>query len=209
MALDSFSTCVSAAGSIALYLESYERVHTFQQVPYFLFYAAYVSATIHVRIAAQKQLESTSFTHLLISLRIFEKNKETSVAQKVKSRIEKLMIQMGVELPTTDISSRYMAEWQQQESLPTKAMWRHSSDAQSSQQEPGLPTIDHPLTSGSWNAEGSDLDALLRSFKSPSQDAGSAFQPADTSSETIATEPFDATYHIGDDELYGFDAPGI
>lgn len=92
MALDSFSTCASAAESIAMYLDSYKRTHTFRSVPYPLLYTAFVSATIHVRIAAQKQLETNAIVHLITSLRVFDANLEgRPSAQKARFRIEQLM----------------------------------------------------------------------------------------------------------------------
>ena len=210
MALDSFSTCASAADTIGLYLKSYERTHTFEGVPYFLFYAAYVSATIQVRIAAQKQLEANAFTHLLTSLRVFDENKtERSLAQKAKSRIEKLMMHTGVEFSTMGTSLQDMPEPQQRDILPTTATWPNFHDVQSSQQQQTSTTFDSHLASKSWDMDGLDIDALLQSFESASQYTESSFQPPGTLSGSMNTEAFNEPNNLGYHELYGFDSPGF
>ena len=86
VALESFSSCVGAADSIAQYLDSYNRAHTFKKLPYFLFYASYVSATIHVRIAAQKQLETNAYAYLRTCFQIFDSDMEgNSAAARAKA----------------------------------------------------------------------------------------------------------------------------
>ena len=100
VALNSFSSCVAAADSIAQYLDSFKRAHTFQKAPYFLIYAAYVSATIHVRIAAQKQLETNAYEYLRTCFQVFDLcNEGNTAAVNCKNVIQRLMGRMGVSLP--------------------------------------------------------------------------------------------------------------
>ena len=103
VALDSFSSCVAAADNIAQYLDSFNRAHTFKKLPYFLFYASYVSATIHVRIAAQRQLESNAYVYLRTCFLVFDVNAEgNNAAAKAKMVIQQLMDRMGVSLPSEE-----------------------------------------------------------------------------------------------------------
>lgn len=210
MALDSFSTCASAAASIALYLESYERVHTFLRVPYFLFYAAYVSATIHVRIAAQKNIETNAISHLRTSLRVFDANRnERSSGQKAKSRLERLMIQLGVECPNIDTSFQGTAQSPQMDTSPTQASWSNLNTVPSSLQQQTPPTVDSHSASELWNMGRLDVDALFRDFKSPSQNIGGTLQPPDSLANATDTELFNMHFDLGDHELYGFETAGV
>ncbi|KAJ3543638.1 hypothetical protein NM208_g3465 [Fusarium decemcellulare] len=54
-ARDAFSHCATAALEIHRMLQLYRRHFCLKSVPYFISYATYVSATIHVRMAAQKE----------------------------------------------------------------------------------------------------------------------------------------------------------
>ena len=190
LALDSFSTCASAAENLALCLESYERVHTFSRVPYFLFYAAYVSATIHVRIAAQKNLDSNALAHLLTSLRVFDANiGERSSVQKAKSRIQALMRQSGIGSSTTSHTVLEAATMDGNCLPPT-------------------PNVDPQLAPELWDMEDFDVDALLRSFSPTCLDRQSSFYPPGTASDASYAEVPDLSFDLRNHELYGFDALG-
>jgi len=54
-ARDAFSTCSTAAFEIDRILRTYEKYYCFKNMPYIISYSTYVSATIHVRLAAQKE----------------------------------------------------------------------------------------------------------------------------------------------------------
>ena len=106
VALNCFSSCVAAADSIGQYLESFKRAHTFKKAPNFLFYASYVSATIHVRIAAQKQLETNAYAYLRTCFLFFDANRDDSpAATKAISIIEHLMKRVDVRLPCEQLIS--------------------------------------------------------------------------------------------------------
>ncbi|KAJ4252919.1 hypothetical protein NW762_010825 [Fusarium torreyae] len=52
---EAFSNCATAALEIHQILQLYKQYFCFKTAPYFISYATYVSATIHVRMAAQKR----------------------------------------------------------------------------------------------------------------------------------------------------------
>ncbi|KAH8689158.1 putative nitrogen assimilation transcription factor nirA [Talaromyces proteolyticus] len=61
---DSFATCATAASEIDATLRLYRQHFCIMAVPYFMSYATYVSATIHVRIAAQSGPGSEAYLSL-------------------------------------------------------------------------------------------------------------------------------------------------
>ncbi|KAL8722083.1 MAG: hypothetical protein Q9225_001370 [Loekoesia sp. 1 TL-2023] len=211
LGLESFSTCASAAEKIAAYLDSYRRVHTFQRAPYALLYAAYVSATIHVRIAAQKQLETNAIAHLITCLQVFDENKkERSSAQKAKSIIEGLMARMGVGIAPAGLPARVDVESQQQASSTTRGNWAESKDDQLPQQEQATPRIDsESSTDLAWNINDLDFDAILQSFNMTPPNLYNVAKQPEPSSTITDTTPSNAPYTFPSDELYGFDAAGL
>lgn len=61
---DSVATCAMAASEIDAILRIYQQDYCINAVPYFMSYATYVSATIHVRIAAQSGPGSEAYRSL-------------------------------------------------------------------------------------------------------------------------------------------------
>ena len=159
--LESFSTCAAAADNIALYLESYERVHSFSRAPFPLFYATYITATIHVRVAKQKQVETNAYTHLRTCLRVFEANcREVPEARLAISIIRKLMDRLGVDAPNAGVFSYDQAATQRQPSMSenTGALGPNSQDSiQSTYHDEGLR----------WDVGELDFDEMLQNFESP------------------------------------------
>ena len=159
--LESFSTCAAAADNIALYLKSYERVHTFRKAPFPLFYASYISATIHVRVAKQKQVETNAYTHLRTCLRVFKENsRELPEARLAISIIRQLMDRIGVEAPNDGVFSVNQPESQ-----------RHSRRSESpsalekiSQDSTGDTKPDEGLQ---WNISDLDFNEMLQNFENP------------------------------------------
>lgn len=161
VALDSWSTCAAAANCIAQYLKSYNRVHSFRFAPFFLFYASYVSATIHVRIAAQRHLDSDAFACLRMCLSVFDQNELNNPAvKKAKAVIQKLMDRMGIKPPDT--------------CPPTIAAMRTSTDSCSSPEPMEIVRAPDSLTTPiatphvdllqEWNFDDLDFDVILQSF---------------------------------------------
>ena len=159
--LESFSTCAAAADNIALYLQSYERVHSFSKAPYPLFYATYISATIHVRVAKQKQVETNAYNHLRTCLRLFDANsQDLPEARLAISIIHKLMDRMGVEAPNDGVSSADEPAPQRQSSMSenTRALGPSSQvSIPNNRHDEGLR----------WNIGELDFDEMLHNFESP------------------------------------------
>ena len=99
IATSSFTTCTAAAARIIHLLQIYDQVFSIRRAPYLISYATYVAATIHVRVAAQREGGSRSHASLWTCIDIFQKNMETNWAvRRAKSVILHLMDQMGVQL---------------------------------------------------------------------------------------------------------------
>ncbi|KAG4443078.1 hypothetical protein IFR05_001404 [Cadophora sp. M221] len=110
---NSFVVCAQAATRIVQLLRTYEKTFSIRHAPYLIAYATYVSATIHVRIAAQLGPGSEAYTCLRTCLNVFMKNQETNwAARRAQSVIVNLMKKMNIELaadeeltPAADLST--------------------------------------------------------------------------------------------------------
>lgn len=99
VATSSFTTCTAAAARIIHLLQAYDQAFSIRRAPYLISYATYVAATIHVRVAAQREGGSRSHASLWTCIDIFQKNMETNWAvRRAKNVILHLMDQMGVQL---------------------------------------------------------------------------------------------------------------
>ena len=224
VALDSFSSCVAAADSIAQYLDSFNRAHTFNKPPYLLFYASYVSATIHVRIAAQKQLETNAYAYLRTCFLVFDMNREeTAAAAKAKRVIQQLMTRMGVILPEEGPLQSASAD-AQQNVIPGSENATKTSNRNDDLQDDQLLDADLGTSQlPDWDFGDLDFDAVLQSFdQNPrSNDSGSELQPTTIAQQSgeINNGPLDmlgesnisnaigdaSTQSFGNDILFGFD----
>lgn len=229
VALDSFSSCVAAADSIAQYLDSFNRAHTFKKLPYFLFYASYVSATIHVRIAAQKQFESNAYAYLRSCFLVFDMNGEgKNAATKAKAVIQQLMDRMGVSLPS-EPPLRPAPAIVPQDTTPQPRKTTQKGDRDIGiQGDQGLDASLGLSQLQEWDVGDLDFDAVLQSFDQTSKANG-----ADTNFENVTSAGAQQSYEnsngladmpgeinnvsntIGDafdqgfsnDVLFGFDIP--
>jgi hypothetical protein len=96
-AINSFLVCATAAKMIVHIVSAYDAAYSIQRAPYLISYATYVSATIHVRIAAQREPGSEAHTCLARCLDVFKKNQETNWAVKrANVIIQNLMKRMNV-----------------------------------------------------------------------------------------------------------------
>ncbi|KAJ5387049.1 hypothetical protein N7509_009590 [Penicillium cosmopolitanum] len=99
VAVSSFTTCTVAANRIINLLQAYDHAFSIRRAPYLISYATYVAATIHVRVAAQREGGSRSHASLQACLDIFQKNGETNWAvRRAQNVILHLMDRMGVDL---------------------------------------------------------------------------------------------------------------
>ena len=229
VALDSFSSCVAAADSIAQFLDSFNRAHTFKKLPYFLFYASYVSATIHVRIAAQKQFESNAYAYLRTCFLVFDMNGEgKNAATKAKAVIQQLMDRMGVSLPSEGPLRPASANVPQDTTPQPKKAIQKSDWERGTQGDQGLDASVGLSQLQEWDVGDLDFDAVLQSFDQTSKGNGT-----DTNSENLTLGGAQQSYEgsnglldmpgeinnmpptIGDafdqgfsnDVLFGFDIP--
>ncbi len=98
--VNSFVVCAVAATKIVQLLRLYDQTFSVQHAPYLISYATYVAATIHVRIAAQRESGSEAHAGLSTCLSVFEKNQETNWAvRRARTVILNLMKRMNVTIP--------------------------------------------------------------------------------------------------------------
>ena len=178
VALDSFSTCAAAANCIAQYLESYDRIHSFKFAPFFLFYASYVSATIHVRIASQRHLNSDAFACLRMCLSVFDQNELNNPAvKKAKAVIQKLMDRMGVKAPDAESPTPVsIPVWKSESWTSSRFEPELGNESDSNTLASPAATSQMDLLQG-WNINDLDFDAILQSFSKSTTGTGSISVP--------------------------------
>jgi hypothetical protein len=108
---NSFGVCTLAATKIVQLLRVYDRAFSIRHAPYFISYATYVSATIHVRIAAQTGPGSEAYASLRTCLSVFNENQETNwAARRAQTVIVNLMRKMKIQLPEEPAGRLYGAD---------------------------------------------------------------------------------------------------
>jgi len=96
---NAFGVCTRAATDIVRLLVAYDRSFSIKRAPYLFSYATYVAATIHARIAAQKDVNSEAHTYLAACLKVFKQNQETNAAmRRAHAVINNLMKKLKVEV---------------------------------------------------------------------------------------------------------------
>ncbi|VUC31504.1 unnamed protein product [Clonostachys rosea] len=94
-----FSYCATAALEIDKILQLYQEHFCMSTTPYFVSYATYVSATIHVRIAAQRQSNSAAHNCLQRCLNALGEHQTICHAPRQTIRILKgLILRLGVKM---------------------------------------------------------------------------------------------------------------
>lgn len=125
ISIDSFMKCASAASSISSLLRSYHRAFSIPGAPYLIFYATYVAATIHTRIAARRRNDSTAHANLTTCLAVFQENQETdSAVQKAAMIVQSLIKKHGAEInsvSSADLETGFPGALQDQESNSSEA----------------------------------------------------------------------------------------
>ncbi|KAH8805191.1 fungal-specific transcription factor domain-containing protein [Xylogone sp. PMI_703] len=98
---ESFAVCSEAASDIDNILQMCERYFSLINVPYIISYATYVSATIHVRIAAQRSIGSDAHKSLQRCVDVLNIHQITCwSARRAKRIVDILISRMGVSLGT-------------------------------------------------------------------------------------------------------------
>lgn len=99
IANESFGKCVSAAANVDLLLRQYQKHFCVRSAPYHLSYATYVSATIHLRIAAQNRAGSDAHRRLENCLDLLTEHQVLCNASRRCLKILKnLMRRLGVDV---------------------------------------------------------------------------------------------------------------
>lgn len=94
---ESFALCAAAATEIVHLLVAYDRTFSIRKAPYLIAYATYVSATIHVRIAARQHPTPDTSPCLRTCLDLLNRNRETNPGvDNAKASLMGLMNRMGV-----------------------------------------------------------------------------------------------------------------
>lgn len=102
IAVNSLFVCANAAASIVQIVRLYHAAFSIQRAPYLIAYATYVSATIHIRIAAKRSPDSDAHRSLATCLKVFRINQETNwAARRAKTIVEGLSRKLGIQLPDT------------------------------------------------------------------------------------------------------------
>lgn len=100
--VNSLLVCAKAATAIVHILRLYHEAYSVRRAPYLISYATYVSATIHVRIAAKRQKGSDAHKSLAACLEVFRVNQESNwAARRAQNIVEGLAKKLKIELPDT------------------------------------------------------------------------------------------------------------
>ncbi|KAF7561206.1 hypothetical protein G7046_g2935 [Stylonectria norvegica] len=98
-ATDSFTTCAAAASEIHSILQLYKSRYAIRAAPYFVSYATYVSATIHLRIAAQRSPGSEAHRCLRNCLEVLSEHQiKCRAPRRATNILLGLMKRLGVEV---------------------------------------------------------------------------------------------------------------
>ena len=158
--VNSLLTCVTAATKIVDLLKAYHQAFSIQRAPYLISYATYVSATIHVRIAAQRGPNSEAHKCLATCLAVFQLNQGTnSAAERANTIVEGLMKKLNVSVTGV---GHDLDNWRCSNSHTyhrTVSFPHVGASADLEEETPGFPTGFSP---------GFDVDAVIQSFAPPS-----------------------------------------
>lgn len=167
VAFESFARCATAATNITNVLKAYEKAFSIRRAPYLISYATYVAATIHVRVAAQREEGSSAHVNLKTCLTVFDENMETNWAvRRAKNVILHLMDRMDVSLDRNqDVCSSAWTTAQPDSQFPADT------------QETSASRIDHNRTTGVPEPSELDMDMIIQSFIRQQGDNGPE-QPA-------------------------------
>ena len=173
---DSFTACAHAANEIVLILVAYERTFSVRKAPYLVAYATYVSATIHVRCAAQRSPATDSLASLRTCIDLLDINQETNPGVKnAKASLKSLSDRLNVIYPDEPIRrpssaqlplSHYSSNTQSSSSLPS--MQSPSTELNLGGQTPPVESQRHT----NFPNSGYEMDAYLENFPESQTGAG-------------------------------------
>ena len=157
VALRAFSVCSAAAFEIDHVLRTYERFFCLKTTPDIISYAIYVSATIHVRLAAQRRRGSDAHEALRRCLDILDIHQSICwSARRAKRVITRLIVRMGVVVADHDESTE---EPSGLSDLDIDAIMRTFTREQQPQPQPSTETPIHHGEVGSIVPHSSPLES--------------------------------------------------
>ena len=148
---ESFATCATAAKQIVVILSAYDRTFSILKAPYLIAYATYVSATVHVRVTAQKTPDTEIMVRLQTCLRWLSLNQLTNPGVgNAKASLTNLMVRMGVECSDEQILSSHQDELGEQTmSQPSTVRSQSSLQLASSSSDTDFSGRKNPMTHNS------------------------------------------------------------
>ena len=174
IAADSLIVCATAAKGIIILLELYQKAYSFSRPTYTMYYSAYLSATIYVRIAAHVDPGNEAFAGLRLCLAFFEQNQErTPAVRNAFTAIRLLMHRLGLEIKDDHLAGSVSKELQP--ATPTKANEGGSFNmepvADARPDQSCSTTIPAPVVNGDqgWCPTDFDVEAVLQSFTTQQQ----------------------------------------
>ena len=199
IAVNSFRVCTTAATEITNVLRAYDRAFSIKRAPYLVSYATYVSATIHVRIAAQRELGSEAHRCLATCLKVFKENQETNWAVRrasfvINHLMKRTKVILGNEQGSSEMNHRpgdgQAVLSSNAEDVDYSSRASVANDARQAQGPPDL-----------------DINAIIQSFLQEQQNVGATTHidrtgPADFSRNTVNDQwshPFVAS-RIGENQ---------
>lgn len=176
VAADAWQQCTTAANYIVQIVRAYDRAFSVRRARYLISYATYVAATIHVRIAAQREPESEAHLHLRVCLQVFKQNERTNRAvRRANTVINNLMIKLNVKVAEQDLHDDSMLGTAQKHSFHDQVdnlYGEQAADGSSSE-------MNYLATESAPMAE-LDIDSIIQSFSFDQQRTGQHPQPPQT-----------------------------
>lgn len=205
---ESFTICATAAKQIILVLSAYNRTFSIRKAPYLIAYATYVSATVHVRVAAQRAPDAETLACLRTCLGWLSQNQQTNPGvANAKASLTNLMRRMGVECQDEEGAQLHQEELVVEHSRSQQPVSSSQSSSQMASSSPGTPfsSIRDP-TSHQETMSNSyapfDMDMVLQRLAS-----GQSFNSSPLSttlSSTASLAQYDPTGPFG-----GFGLPAV
>lgn len=207
-----FTICAVAAAEIDDLLQAYQKLYTMATAPYVLSYAAYVSATIHVRVAAQMGIGSKAYAMLQTSLDVLRVHQKLFLGPKralhvIEELVERIMgsacdedaalSQSGVDQaarpapPISDFTNVSTIDGIHDDSRPSYIDPSEFSDLQ-------YLDLDMDLVTGSFYVETGDSDFQASSWLGNETGSGNHFATSMNTGHAISSDP-----------LFGIDGPSM
>ncbi|KAL1859290.1 hypothetical protein Plec18170_002406 [Paecilomyces lecythidis] len=159
VALESIKACTTAANQIVQILDDYSQNFSIGSAPYLLSYAAYVSATIHVRVVAQTGPSSNAFHSLVLCRNVLRRNELLySAAAKARTSLDKLINQLGITLPDENTGSGSPVASMSTTELPVPHDPSSVPNTSFPSDVPCSPQLD-------WELSDLDLEAVVQGFE--------------------------------------------